>query len=102
MNVNTNHDPPKTPPSDRRFPRDQNVQLKVDKPFKRAIRSIAFEIGISMNDLIRQAVRTYLEDTYPGYKDLYNRMLTEEINKDFYRKVLLTEETRKEDGKHDR
>jgi len=78
-------DPPKVLRTDLRFPRNQNVQLKVDLPFKRTIRLVAAEMGVSLNDLIRQAVRSHLEQNWPGYRDLYRRILEEtqkEIEKD--------------------
>lgn len=58
-------------------PLDGLVQVKVSKPFKAVLKRVASEKKISVSDLVRMALNSYLDEYYPPYYDLYKRLLEE-------------------------
>lgn len=58
-----------------------HIMFNVSKPFKLLLKRVASERKVNMSAIVRQAVIAYLENTYPGYINLYKRLLEEEVAK---------------------
>lgn len=63
------------------FPLDENINVNISMPMKRALVKTAAKMGFSVSDLVRNALSTYLPERWPEFKAYYVRAKADEARK---------------------